>query len=118
MTTVLWAMSCLTADRDAAQQKATVANDEAQVDAARRAALSARTTLLALLFAVSTLMQIYIGVKCVTFNFTNEQSQGPLMGLGVVWLNALAWVLREIVGTATKEEGFLQPELHPHRLVF
>jgi hypothetical protein len=110
-------ISRLTADRDAAQQKATLESDEAQVDSARRAALSARTTLLAMLFAVSTLMQIYIGVKCVTFNFTNEKSQGPLMGLGVVWLNVLAWVLREMVGSATKEEGFLQPELHPHRLV-
>eukprot|EP00953_Heterococcus_sp_UTEX-ZZ885_P026055 14116-Heterococcus_DN1.PRE.1 len=110
------AMSRLTADRDAAQQKATLESDEAQVDSARRAAISARATLLAMLFAVSTLMQIYIGVKCVTFNFTNEKSQGPLMGLGVVWLNVLAWVLREMVGSATKEEGFLQPELHPHRL--
>eukprot|EP00953_Heterococcus_sp_UTEX-ZZ885_P026057 14117-Heterococcus_DN1.PRE.1 len=107
-------MSRLTADRDAAQLKATLESDEAQVDGARRAAISARTTLLAMLFAVSTLMQIYIGVKCVTFNFTNEKSQGPLMGLGVVWLNVLAWVLREMVGSATKEEGFLQPELHPH----
>ena len=38
------------------------------------------------------------------------------MGLGVLWVNAITWSLRELVTRATKEEGELIPALHPHRL--
>ena len=41
--------------------------------------------------------QVYTGVKCVRFRFTREASEGVLMGLGVVWLNALVWALTQLV---------------------
>lgn len=89
---------------------------DAALDAARKRAVVARSFVLAMLFALSTVMQVYIGVKCISFRFGNEGVQGTLMGVAVLWLNVLVWVLREMVTAATKEEGFFQPQLHPHRL--
>ncbi len=59
--------------------------------------------------------QVYTGVKCVKFRFDRELPEGILMGIGVVWLNALVWALTQLVGEATMEEGSLEPSLHPHR---
>lgn len=39
------------------------------------------------------------------------------MGLGVVWLNGMVWALTQLVAEATREEGCLEPSLHPHRWV-
>lgn len=62
--------------------------------------------------------KVYTGVKCVGFRFNLERVEGPLMGLGVLWLNALMWVLTQMVADATREEGILEPSLHPHRWAF
>lgn len=59
--------------------------------------------------------QVYTGVKCVRFRFTKEISEGVLMGIGVLWLNAMVWALTQLVAEATMEEGILEPSLHPHR---
>lgn len=58
---------------------------------------------------------MYTGVKCVRFRFTDERSEGVLMGIGVLWLNAMVWALTQLVAEATMEQGFLDPALHPHR---
>lgn len=73
---------------------------------------------LAALFLVSTLIQVYVGLKCISFNYTRETEEGALMGLEVLWVNIIAWLLRELVQRATKDEGELCPNLHPHRHVF
>lgn len=59
--------------------------------------------------------QVYTGVKCVRFRFTKEVPEGLLMGIGVLWLNAMVWALNQLVADATMEEGLLEPSLHPHR---
>lgn len=71
---------------------------------------------LAIIFLTSTGYQVYIGMKCISFDFKNEQRDGFLMGLSVLWVNLIAWTLRELVVIKTKEEGELIPALHPHRL--
>ncbi|CAN0128173.1 unnamed protein product, partial [Ectocarpus fasciculatus] len=42
--------------------------------------------------------------------------EGVLMGIGVLWLNAMVGALTQLVADATMEEGLLAPSLHPHRL--
>lgn len=63
--------------------------------------------------------QVYTGVKCVRFRFSKahdkEIAEGVLMGIGVLWLNAMVWALTQLVAEATREEGILEPSLHPHR---
>ncbi|CAM9872678.1 unnamed protein product [Choristocarpus tenellus] len=67
------------------------------------------------MYVFSTLMQVYTGVKCVKFRFNHERVEGPLMGLGVLWLNLLSWALGELVSASTKEEGLMKLSLHSHR---
>jgi hypothetical protein len=35
---------------------------------------------LGLLFITSTAIQVYLGLKCISFDFKNEGKEGPLMG--------------------------------------
>ena len=71
---------------------------------------------LAVLFVFSTCIQVYVGLKCVSFNYTNVNIQGSLMGLGVLWINVITFLLREIVNRTTREDGEWMPAIHPHRL--
>ena len=73
------------------------------------------------LFIVASALQIFAGIKCIGFNFTNEALHGALMGLGVLWINVLAWALRELVEMSKRAGGALSaklPDLHPHTLRF
>ncbi|CAN0106637.1 unnamed protein product [Ectocarpus sp. 13 AM-2016] len=88
----------------------------AAADAAEALAERKKSAFLVVMFALSTAMQVYTGVKCVRFRFTKEVPEGLLMGIGVLWLNAMVWALNQLVADATMEEGLLEPSLHPHRL--
>eukprot|EP00607_Mallomonas_marina_P002723 CAMPEP_0182439544 /NCGR_PEP_ID=MMETSP1167-20130531/86506_1 /TAXON_ID=2988 /ORGANISM="Mallomonas Sp, Strain CCMP3275" /LENGTH=1022 /DNA_ID=CAMNT_0024633277 /DNA_START=169 /DNA_END=3238 /DNA_ORIENTATION=+ len=68
------------------------------------------------LFLVSTAAQVYIGLKCITFEYKNERRDGFLMGMSVLWVNLMVWCLREIITNSTKETGEHIPSLHVHRL--
>jgi hypothetical protein len=72
-----------------------------------------------LLFVVSTAAQIFLGIKCIGFQFGNELLQGLLMGSGVLWINAMTWSLRELVKSHRQADGVgyvRVPALHPHSL--
>eukprot|EP00271_Cylindrocystis_brebissonii_P005331 TRINITY_DN17326_c0_g1_i1.p1 TRINITY_DN17326_c0_g1~~TRINITY_DN17326_c0_g1_i1.p1 ORF type:complete len:952 (-),score=203.08 TRINITY_DN17326_c0_g1_i1:320-3175(-) len=47
-------------------------------------------------FLLCTLFQVYVGAKCVSFDFVNEGLEGVLMGSAVLWMNgesvASSWV--------------------------
>jgi len=77
-----------------------------------------RDLCLGMLFVCSTTAQIYVGLKCISFDFQkDEKRDGALMGLSVLWINLIVWVLNEIVSTNSRElGGELLPLLHPHRL--
>jgi hypothetical protein len=75
-----------------------------------------RNVWLGTLFAISTASQVYLGLKCVSFAFDNEGRDGVLMGLGVLWINILIWILREIVIDCLSLDGELFSDLHPHKL--
>jgi len=49
----------------------------------------------ALLF-VSSGLQLFVGIKCIGFKFTDEATQGWLMGLGVLWINIMSWSVSEV----------------------
>jgi len=73
------------------------------------------------LFLVASALQIYSGIKCIGFQYLNEPLDGSLMGLGVLWINVLAWALRELVEMSKRQGGAMSaklPELHPHTLRF
>lgn len=49
-----------------------------------------------ILFVFSTIFQVYLGLKCISFNYTNETKEGIFMGVGVLWINMIVWTLREL----------------------
>eukprot|EP01035_Chromulina_nebulosa_P029305 gene29305-38830_t len=71
---------------------------------------------LGVLFICSAIFQIYIGLKCINFSYSDEMVEGSLMGLGVLWVNIMTWTLRELVLQQTADEGEYIPSLHPHHL--
>ncbi|CAM9778122.1 unnamed protein product [Chrysoparadoxa australica] len=91
---------------------------EQDLNEARIRASKKKNLLVGAMYVLSSAFQAYLGVKCVSFQFTvpNEALQSTLLGLGVLWINVLSWALNELVKGDTKEEGFLNLELHPHRL--
>ena len=83
--------------------------------------MNRQNSVMVALFIIASALQIYSGVKCIGFNYTNEVLHGTLMGLGVLWVNMLAWVLRELVEMSKRAGGALSaklPDLHPHTLRF
>ena len=62
---------------------------------------------LGVLFASSTICQVYIGLKCISFDYSNEVREGALMGIGVLWVNLLTWALRELALKAGSEDGII-----------
>jgi ABC-type multidrug transport system fused ATPase/permease subunit len=77
-----------------------------------------RNTALMLFFLFNTMLQIYVGVKCVSFGFKDATLQGLLMASSIFYMNLLGSLLKKVVFEMTKEEGHLVPEFHPHRLYF
>jgi hypothetical protein len=71
---------------------------------------------LGVLFIASSASQVYIGLKCISFNYDNQNRDGALMGLGVLWVNIISWILKEYVQKSIKDDGEYLPALHPHRL--
>jgi hypothetical protein len=97
-----------------------IKNDTIKLDAAylkqRDDASQRQSYWLGLLFLFSTLIQVYLGLKCISFDFDDEGREGPLMGLGVLWVNMQVWVIREMITGETKETGELVSAIHPHKL--
>ena len=92
-------------------------SDSEKLVQSRRAQLI-RRTLVAVLFLVATLMQVYLGVKMVGFGFTSEWAQGLLMAAVILSVNAEQSVLRFVIDHLTKEQGYLFLSLHPHRIFY
>jgi hypothetical protein len=83
--------------------------------------LRTQNAALVALFLVSAVLQVYSGVKCLGFSFTNVALHGPLMGTAVLYINILAWALRELVSARSSVALALSAkvaDLHPHTLRF
>ena len=74
---------------------------------------------LAVLFTLSVASQVYVGLKCISFNYPTDHHRkaqlGALIGLGVLWANGLSWALREIISKGYSQDGVMVTTLHPHR---
>jgi ABC-type multidrug transport system fused ATPase/permease subunit len=77
-----------------------------------------RNTTLMLFFLFNTMLQVYVGVKCVSFGFKDATLQGLLMASSIFLMNLAGSLMKKVAIEQTKEEGHLVPEFHPHRLYF
>ena len=90
----------------------------------KREADRRKNAILAVTFAVSTIAQVFVGVKCISFvgawpeSETLLTAQGALLGVTVALINAESFVVTRLINILTAEEGFLVPEFHEHRLFF
>ncbi|GBG80484.1 hypothetical protein CBR_g30946 [Chara braunii] len=58
---------------------------------------SRKDVILMVSFLCSTIFQVYVGAKCVSFNFGDELVQGFLMGSGVFWINCESMLVGRVV---------------------
>ena len=72
--------------------------------------------MIAAIFSVSTVGQVYVGVKCISFqghwaeNGAIETAQGILFGLVAAFINIESWLMKRLINALTAEEGFFVPE--------
>jgi len=101
----------------AAAAAAAVVEESLGFDAKNRASARRQATV-GVVFLLSTAFQMYIGVKTIRFDFpaTHVLEQALLLGLLVLLTNASTWIVVRAVREATKEDGYLVPEFHPHPL--
>jgi len=76
------------------------------------------------IFIVSTICQVYLGIKCISFVGLWEEhpavmtAQGVLMGVGVLLINVESFLVMRLINLLTAEQGHLVPEIHRHPLFF
>lgn len=76
------------------------------------------------LFVVSTVVQVYLGIKAISYEGTWKHDhtamafQGTLMGVCVLLVNVESWLMKRFVHASTAEEGHLVKAFHPHPLFF
>ena len=86
---------------DRAVKADTRKSDESYLSA-RSIAMTRRGYWLTFLYIVSTAMQCYLGLKCISFQFTDESREGALMAMGVVAITIVVWALKEVIVADTK----------------
>jgi len=72
------------------------------------------------LFAISTGMSFYNGIKCIVFRYDPRflALQGTLQCLVMVIINVEYFMLKNFLGKLTEEAGELIPHIHMHPLFF
>lgn len=78
----------------------------------------------ALMFMFTSGVQVFVGIKCIGFDCNWAQRPTLRLVQTTIFLSSLAMInfesflAKRFVMLCTKEEGFLIPEFHPHRLYF
>lgn len=72
------------------------------------------------LFAISTGMSFYNGIKCIVYHYDHRYLvlQGTLQALTMVMINAEYFMLKNILNKYTEEQGESIPHIHMHPLFF
>lgn len=85
---------------------------------AKNRANARRQGMVGAVFLVSTAFQMFVGIKTIQFDFVaaREREDGALLGILVLLTNVSTWFVVRAVREATKEDGFVVPEFHPHAL--
>ena len=98
---------------DRAVKADTRKSDESYLSA-RSIAMTHRGYWLTFLYFVSTAMQCYLGLKCISFQFANESKEGTLMAMGVVAITIVVWALKEVIVADTKVGLIVHLQLLTH----
>jgi len=79
-----------------------------------------RDIVMMILFAISTGMSFYNGIKCISFDYDERYLvvQGALQASILVWVNMEYFMMRSWLGSRTEEVGELIPHIHMHPLFF
>jgi len=79
-----------------------------------------REAIMILLFAISTGMSFYNGIKCIVYEYDPHLLvlQGTLQALTMVIINVEYFMLRNVLSKFTEEQGELIPHIHMHPLFF
>ena len=78
----------------------------------------------AVMFVVATAAQVYMGVKCISFDCDWERRptlrlvQTTLFLATLALVNFESFLAKRMVMVHTQQPGFFVPEFHPHRLFF
>ena len=78
----------------------------------------------ALMFLFTSGVQVFVGIKCISFDCgwgtrpTLRLVQTTLFLSSLALINFESFLAKRLVQISTKEQGFLIPEFHPHRLYF
>ena len=88
----------------------------------KASAAARKHVFLSLMFAFSTGVQIYTGIKCLNFSWDryggSEDVVAPLVTSSVFFINIEVWLLREFVSEITRSRGLFVKSLHQHPLFF
>ncbi len=77
-----------------------------------------KTALLTAVYVVSTVTQVYVGIKTVSFHFDGHPTAGiaSLLCATMVVINVELWSQKELVAQWTEDQGVLLPLVHAHRM--
>eukprot|EP00930_Biecheleria_cincta_P001244 TRINITY_DN102391_c0_g1_i1.p1 TRINITY_DN102391_c0_g1~~TRINITY_DN102391_c0_g1_i1.p1 ORF type:complete len:977 (+),score=152.66 TRINITY_DN102391_c0_g1_i1:128-3058(+) len=80
-----------------------------------------RDIVMMILFAISTGMSFYNGIKCIDFDYDERYIavQGALQASILIWINMEYFMIKSWLGKCTEEEGEkVPPHIHMHPLFF
>jgi len=77
-----------------------------------------RHVVVGVIFTFITVFSVWTAIKSVSFEYSREAIQGPLIIALVAFINAEFYFARAVVERFTKEEGLLVPQLHNHPVYF
>ena len=111
-------------DKRRLQPKFDNKNDMDFYEKRKQKAVAYKYGILLLMFLLCTIYQSYIGIKCVTFNFQENNSLGHyetcqaiLFGICVICINIEIFLFKQFIESATDlGECIIVKSLHPHPL--
>ncbi|CAJ1396624.1 unnamed protein product [Effrenium voratum] len=73
-----------------------------------------------MLFAISTGMSFYNGIKCIVFHYDANYLvlQGTLQAITMIMINVEYFMLKNVLNKFTEDQGELIPHMHMHPLFF
>lgn len=79
-----------------------------------------RDIVMMVMFAISTGMSFYNGIKCINFDYDERYIvvQGALQASILVWINVEYFMMKSALGNLTEEAGELIQHIHMHPLFF
>eukprot|EP00040_Diaphanoeca_grandis_P023777 m.129827 g.129827 ORF g.129827 m.129827 type:complete len:898 (-) comp29434_c0_seq1:80-2773(-) len=74
-----------------------------------------KSTIVAITFLLMTAIQVYVGIKCVSYDYQDDL-MAALMCITVGWINIELYLIKSLVEKITNEDGYIEPKIHHHPL--